>query len=93
MSSNPDPNKQAEEVIFSRKLKKVYHPPLHFNNNNVSQASSQKHLGLTVDNRSTFDQRLTNVSDKISKTIGLLQKLENTVSCHGQHFLQYINVL
>ena len=93
MSFNPDPNKQAEEVIFSRQLKKVYHPPLHFNNNNVSQASSQKHLGLTVDNRSTFDERLTNMSDKISKTIELLRKLENTVSYDGQHFLQYINVL
>ena len=46
MSFNPDPNKQAQEVIFSRKLKKVCHLPLRFNNNNVAQASSQKHLGL-----------------------------------------------
>ena len=45
MSFNPDPNKQAQELIFSRKLKKVCHPPLCFNNNNVSQASSQKLLG------------------------------------------------
>ena len=77
MSFNPDPNKQAQEVIFSRKLKKVCHPPLRFNNNNVSQASSQKHLGLTLDNRLTFDEHLTNVSNKISKTIGLLRKLQN----------------
>ena len=76
MSFNPDPNKQAQEVIFSRKLKKVCHPPLRFNNN-VSQASSQKHLGLTLDNRLTFDEHLTNVSNKISKTIGLLRKLQN----------------
>ena len=26
MSFNPDPNKQAQEVIFSRKLKKFCHP-------------------------------------------------------------------
>ena len=77
MSSNPDPNKQAEEVIFSRKLKKFCHPSLRFNNNNVSQVSSQKHLGLTLDNRLTFDEHLTNVSNKISKTIGLLRKLQN----------------
>ena len=49
MSFNPDLNKQAQEVIFSKKLKKVCHPPLRFNNNNVYQASSQKYLGLTVD--------------------------------------------
>ena len=77
MSFNPDPNKQAEEVIFSRKLKKFCHPSLRFNNNNVSQVSSQKHLGLTLDNRLTFDEHLTNVSNKISKTIGLLRKLQN----------------
>ena len=78
MIFNPDPNKQAQEVIFSRKLKKVCHPPLRFNNNNnVSQASSQKRLGLTLDNRLPFDEHLTNVSNKISKTIGLLRKLQN----------------
>ena len=37
----PDLNKQGQEVIFSRKLNKVCHPPLRFNNNNVSQASLQ----------------------------------------------------
>ena len=25
---NPNPTKQAREVIFSRKPKKIYHPPL-----------------------------------------------------------------
>ena len=57
MSFNLDLNKQAQEVIFSRKLKKVSHPPLPFNNNNVSKALSQKkHLGLTLNNRLTFDE-------------------------------------
>ena len=59
----------------------------HDNNNNVSQAWSQKHLGLTLDNRLRFEEHLTNVSDKISKTIELLLK-----SYQGQHFLQYTNV-
>ena len=36
MTFNPDRSKQAQEVIFSRKIKKVTHPPLLFNNNNVS---------------------------------------------------------
>ena len=69
MSFNPDPNKQAQEVIFPRKLKKFCHPPLRFNNNNVSQASLEKHLELTLNNRLTFDEHLKNVSNKISKTI------------------------
>lgn len=46
MSFYPDPNKQAEEIIFSRKLKNVSHPNLVFNNINVSQYKPQKHLGI-----------------------------------------------
>ena len=48
MNFNPDPTKQAHEVIFSRKTKEIYHPPLAFNNTNVSQSSSQKHLGVML---------------------------------------------
>ena len=32
ISFNPDSLKQAQEVIFSRKINKVYHSPLLFNN-------------------------------------------------------------
>ena len=39
-SFNPDSNKQAQEVIFSTKLKKVCSIPTLRFNNNVSQASS-----------------------------------------------------
>ena len=77
MSFNPDSNKQAQDAILSKKLKKVCHPHLRFKNNNVSQALSKKHLGITLDNRLTFDKHLTNVSNKISKTIGLLRRLRN----------------
>ena len=49
MSFNPDISKQAQEVIFSRKLKKTPHPPLMFNSNLVNKASSQKYLGIIVD--------------------------------------------
>ena len=61
MSFNPDLNKEAQEVISSRKLKKVCYTTLRFNNS-VSEASSQKHLVLTLDNKLTFDEHLTNVS-------------------------------
>ena len=32
MSFNPDPSKQAQEVIFSRKCTKEDHPPIYINN-------------------------------------------------------------
>ena len=68
MSFNPDLNMQAQEVIFSRKLKEICHPPLRFNNNSVFQTSPQKHLVLTLDNRLLFYEHLTNVSNKITNS-------------------------
>ena len=55
MSFNPDPTKQAKEVIFSKKKKNPgTHPSLFFNNSLIEQVTTQKHLGLTIDHKLTF---------------------------------------
>ena len=54
MYFHPDSSKQDQEVIFSRKINKVYLPPLLFNNSTVQQISSQKHLGIHLDEELTF---------------------------------------
>ena len=77
MTFNPDRGKQAQEIIFSRKIKKATHPPLVFSNNNVSQVNSQKYLGVILDVKLTFEKHLKNVFNKTNKTIGLLRKLSN----------------
>ena len=77
MSFNPDPSKQAQEIIFSRKSKRSTHPPLIFNNNNFSQTYSQKHLGVILDFKLTFEERVNNVLAKVNKAVGLLRKLRN----------------
>ena len=69
MIFNLDPSKQAQEVLFSRKTKKEYHPPLAFNNNNVSETNSQKHLGAVLDNRLSFEDHLKMILNKVHKTI------------------------
>ena len=58
MSFNQDSSKQAQEVIFSRKVNKDSHPTLTFNNNIVYQATPQKHLGIILDNRLSFEEHL-----------------------------------
>ena len=65
MSFNPDPNKQAQEVIFSRKINMQDHAPLIFNNNNASEAKSQKHLDIVLDNRLLFDEHLKMILNKV----------------------------
>ena len=68
MGFNPDPKKQAQEVIFGWKSKAISHPPLVFNNNNVIQTTSQKHLGIILDTRLSFEKHLETVLCKINKT-------------------------
>ena len=74
---NPDATKQAQKVIFSCKTKKLPHPSLVFNNANVTQSIYQKHLGIILDSKLTFENHINMVTTKINKTIGLLRKLKN----------------
>ena len=70
MSFNADPSKQAQEVIFSCKLKRSTHPPLVFHNNNVSQTFSQKHLDVILDFKLTFEEHLNNELANVNKAVG-----------------------
>ena len=76
MSFNPDPIKQAQEVIFSRKTSKRNHPGLTFNNNIVNLTTKHKHLGMIFDSKLSFDEHLKSALKKISKTVGLLRKFQ-----------------
>ena len=80
MSFNPDPNKQAQEVIFSRKLNKPDHLSLNFNNTVVIQSTTHKHLGMILDTKLDFQEHLKDKLSKISKTIGLLRKLQKILT-------------
>ena len=79
MGFKPDPSKQAQEVIFSRKLQKSTHPTLSVNNNTVTQLVTQKHLGMLLDTKLDFQGHLKSVLNKVNKTIGLLRKFHNTL--------------
>ena len=48
MNFDPDPNKQAQEEIFSRKISKINHPLLLYNQNLAKPSSNQKHLGIVL---------------------------------------------
>ena len=79
MRLNPDPNKQAQQVIFSRKINKIDHSPLYFNQNLVKPSLTHKHLRMVLDTSLDFNLHLKNVQNKVNKTIGLPRKLQNTL--------------
>ena len=83
MSFNPDPTKQAQEVIFSRKFNRNTHPFLYFNNNQVANTPEQKHLGMILDSKLDFEEHLKSKLAKVSKTIGLLRKFQNILPRHS----------
>ena len=75
----PDPSRQTQEIIFSRKTKKIPHPSLGFNNSIVSQTPYQKYQENTLflDAQLTSEDYLKVITTKVNKTIGLLWKLQN----------------
>ena len=54
MSFNPDVSKQAQEVIFSKRAQKLFHPTVLFNNIPVQCSTVQKHLGVYLDEKLTL---------------------------------------
>ena len=75
MSFNPDLNKQAQEVIFSRKMIKSSHPQIFFNDIPVSCVSFQKYLGIYLHEKLNFNHDIKEKMTKAMKRIGVIKKL------------------
>ena len=75
MSFNPDQNKQAQEVIFSRKITKSSHPQISFNNMPVFCINFQKHLGIYLDEKLNFNYHIKAKLCKAMQGVGLVRKL------------------
>ena len=77
ISFNPDKNKQAQEVVFSRKQSKPKHSQLLFNKTPAAYSSSQKHLEIILDEKLSFTNH---IKVKIQKTvigINVIKSLNN----------------
>ena len=76
MNFNPDPSKQAQELPFSQKTSSKPYPSLHFNENPIHQVQPQKHFGLFLDTKLSFDKHIQCILIKTLKIIGLIRKLQ-----------------
>ena len=75
MSFNSDVSKLAQEVIFSKKAQKLFHPTVLFNNIPVKHSAVQKHLGVYLHEKLNFITHITEKILKASKGIGVFKKL------------------
>ena len=80
MIFNPDLSKQVQEVIFSRKTKKLLYPTFLFNNIPLNNSLFQKHLGSTLDIKLNFWEHIKSITKKISETMGRLRKIQQILS-------------
>ena len=75
MQFNPDRNKQAQELYFSKKNGNQKSLDLTFNKSNVASSPSVKHLGMLLDSRLNFNMLEQSKTNKCYKIIGLIKKL------------------
>ena len=84
MSFNLNPTKQAQEVFFSRKIKKTLYTLLNFHNTNVKQNVFQKHLGLILESQFSFEEHLKITFNKVNETVKIIRKLRNSLPSPSQ---------
>ena len=82
MSFNPDPQKQAVELIFSTKRIEMNHPEIRFNNIPVMKVDEQKHLGIILDSKPSFSAHIKASISKTRKGVGLLKYLSKYLPRH-----------
>ena len=72
---NPDPTKQATELLFSCKKFSPNHPQLIFNGIAVAKVKDQKHLGLKLDSSLSFEKHFNEEIIKAKNNVGILKHL------------------
>ena len=75
MQFNPDPNKEANEVIFFRKTgsNNLLHPPIKFTKIDISECPHQKHLGIVLDTKLNFSAHLDQKIKNFNRIIDLIR--------------------
>ena len=62
-------------MLFSNEVAKANHPNNIFNGNKVQKSANQKHLGLILDEKLTFNDHITSKLTTVNKLTSTLRKL------------------
>ena len=79
MNFNPDPTKQAQEIIFSGKKTVSIHTVVYFSSTPVNSKATHKHLGMILDSKLRYENHLQFLFSRENKTLALLRKLQPTL--------------
>ena len=82
MSFNPDPDKQAVELVLSTKIHEIDHTMISFNDIPVEKVDEHKHFGVLLDKKLSFSAHISSAICKVRRSIGLLKHLSRSLPRH-----------
>ena len=68
---------KTKYMVFHTANKHVAYPKLNINGNNIERVSNFNFLGLTLSSTLSWNQHINKISLKISKSIGILYRLQD----------------
>ena len=80
---NPDPDKQAQKILFSRTKTASLDPAVHFVNKPVKSTQVNKHLGMMLDSNLSYEHHMKSILNKVNKRIVLLRTFHLILPRHS----------
>ena len=65
MNFNPDPNKQAQEIMFSRNNTASLQPVVLFDNRPVKSTQIHKNLVMMINSNISYEQHIRSILNKV----------------------------
>ena len=75
MIFNPDASKQAQDIVFSRKVNASNHETVYLNNVPVIRENVQKYLGLFLNSKLSFFDHINEKIKKATKGVNVIRKM------------------
>ena len=65
---------KSESLLFTRKVNKLYHPPLTMNYQQIEEVTSHKHLGLYFSSKGTWHEHIEYIKKKAWQRIYIMRR-------------------
>ena len=69
--------KKTKAMVFRMPQKKIIQPNIQINGSNIEFVENFIFLGITINNKLNWNRHINKVTNKISKTVGILNKLRS----------------
>ena len=69
--------KKTKAMAFHMPQKKIIQPNIQINGSNIEFVKNFMFLGITINNKLNWNSHINKVTNKISKTVGILNKLRS----------------